>query len=115
MSFKSREPSFLPRLRRIIESLPRTSEKLSHGAPTWWGGKRTFACYHSGGYDEGRPAIWFKAPPGMQEELISVDPDRFYRPKDLGPAGWVALRLSASTHWEEVEALLATAHNQVVS
>jgi hypothetical protein len=96
----------LAKLREIIDSLPETSEKLSHGSPTWWGGKKTFATFHDGGYDEGRRAVWIKAPDGAQEALISADPARFYRPKYLGPSGWVALRLEGRVDWGEVRFLL---------
>ena len=96
----------LTRLRKIIEALPETSEKLSHGAPTWWGGKKTFATYHDGHYDEGRRAVWIKAPDGAQEDLIAADPDRFYRPKYLGPSGWVGVRLEGKIDWEEIRFLL---------
>lgn len=96
----------LERLRTIIEAWPETSEKLSHGAPTWWGGKKTFASYHSGSYDEGRRAVWVKALPGEQERLVAKDPARFYRPKYLGPAGWVGVRLEDDVDWGEVESML---------
>ena len=96
----------LTRLRKIIESLPETSEKLSHGAPTWWGGKKTFATFHDGHYDEGRRAVWIKAPDGAQEDLVATDPDRFYRPKYLGPSGWVGVRLEGKVDWAEIRFLL---------
>lgn len=113
MSFKSREPGFLGRVRAIIGRLPETSEKLSHGSPTWWGGKKTFATFHNGHYDDGVPAVWIKAPPGAQEALIAAAPDRFYRPKYLGPSGWVAVRLTPDTDWDEVEALLIDGYRLV--
>jgi hypothetical protein len=103
----------LEQLRGIIESLPETSEKLSHGAPTWWGGKKTFAVYHDGHYDEGRRGVWIKATEDAQEALISADPDRFYRPKYLGPSGWVALRLEGRVDWEEVRFLLVQGYRMV--
>lgn len=113
MSFKPRPSDPLRRLRAIIASLPETSEKLSHGSPTWWGGKKTFASFHDGHYDGGRKAVWLKAPLGAQEALVAADPERFYRPKYLGPSGWVALRLDASTDWNEVEALLVEGYRLV--
>jgi hypothetical protein len=103
----------LQRVRAIIRRLPETSEKLSHGAPTWWGGKRTFATFHDGHYHDGVPAVWVKAPPGAQEALIDANPARFYRPKYLGPSGWVGVRLTADTDWDEVEALLIEGHRLV--
>lgn len=103
----------LEALREIIGSFPETSEKLSHGSPTWWGGKKTFATYHDGGYDDGRPAVWIKAPDGAQEALISADPERFYRPKYLGPSGWVALRLEGAVDWGEVRFLLEQGYRMV--
>ena len=104
---------YLKRLRRIIEALPETSEKLSHGAPTWWGGKKTFASLHDGHYDDGKPSVWIKAADGMQEALIRENPDRFYRPKYLGPSGWVAVRLRRDTKWSEVEELLVEGYRLV--
>lgn len=102
-------------LREIIEALPETFEKLSHGSPTWWGGKKTFATFHSGSYDEGdgRPAVWFKAPDGAQAALISADPTRFYRPKYYGPSGWVAMRLDPGVNWDEVRMLLIQGYRMV--
>lgn len=108
-------PALLSQVRSIIEALPETLEKLSHGSPTWWGGRKTFACFHDGSYDEGRPAVWIKAPEGAQEALIEANPERFYRPKYLGPSGWVGVRLDADTSWDEVEALLVQGHCLVAS
>jgi hypothetical protein len=101
------------RLREIIATLPETSEKLSHGAPTWWGGKKTFATYHDGHYDEGRRGVWIKAADGAQQDLCAADPERFYRPKYLGPSGWVGLRLEGRVDWAEVRALLVEGYRLV--
>ncbi len=103
----------LDRIREIIAAWPETHEKLSHGSPTWWGGKKTFATFHGGAYDEGREAIWIKAAPGVQEALIESDPKRFYRPKYLGPSGWVALRLQGRVNYKEIEALLLDGYRSV--
>ena len=103
----------LDKLREIIEALPETHEKLSHGSPTWWGGKKTFATYHAGAYDDGNRAVWIKAPDGAQEDLIEADPDKFYRPKYLGPSGWVAMRLEGTVDWNEVRFLLLQGYRMV--
>ncbi|MGF1511636.1 MAG: MmcQ/YjbR family DNA-binding protein [Myxococcota bacterium] len=104
---------WLEQLRETIATLPETSEKISHGAPTWWGGKKTFATYHDGHYDDGRPAVWVKAPKGVQELLIASDANRFYRPKYLGPQGWVGVRLDESVDWDDVRELLIGGYRMV--
>ena len=103
----------LEKVRAIIEAWPETSEKLSHGAPTWWGGRKTFATYHSGGYDDGKRAVWIKAEDGAQKALIEGDPERFYRPKYLGPSGWVAVRLEGKVDWDMVRELLLDGYRLV--
>ena len=103
----------LDRVRAIIDAWPETSEKLSHGAPTWWGGKKTFATYHDGHYDDGKPSVWIKAPDGVQESLIAGDDERFFRPKYLGPSGWVGVRLRKDTDWGQVQFLLEQGYRLV--
>lgn len=110
---KTQPATPLERVREIIASLPETSEKLSHGSPTWWGGRKTFATFHDGAYDEGRRSVWIKAPEGAQEALISADPERFFRPKYLGPSGWVGLRLEGEVDWGEVRFLLEQGYRLV--
>ncbi|MCA9671011.1 MAG: MmcQ/YjbR family DNA-binding protein [Myxococcales bacterium] len=105
--------ALLKKLRAIIEALPETSEKLSHGAPTWWGGRKTFATFHDGHYDEGRPSVWIKAAEGAQEALVESDPETFFRPKYVGPSGWVGVRLTGGTNWDEVGALLVDGYRLV--
>ena len=51
---------WLARLREIIAAWPETREKLSHGAPTWWGGRKTFASFADNHHGDGRVAVWVK-------------------------------------------------------
>lgn len=113
MSKKQATRDPLERVRQLIAALPETTEKLSHGAPTWWGGKKTFATFHDGHYDEGRRSVWIKAPDGAQEALIESNPDRFFRPKYVGPSGWVGVRLEGEVDWAEVRELLVLGYRQV--
>lgn len=104
---------YLKRIRAMIAKLPETSEKLSHGAPTWWGGKKTFATIHDGHYDDGKPSLWIKAADGQQEALMEAHPARFFRPKYLGASGWVGIRLRSNSNWKEIEALLLDGYRLV--
>lgn len=105
--------SKLERVREIVSAWPETSETISHGSPTWWGGKKTFAVFHSGSYDAGRVGVWIKAADGAQSALVSANPARFYRPKYVGASGWIGVRLDDSTDWAEVAALLLDGYRLV--
>jgi len=66
----------LAKLRKIVAAWPETNERLSHGAPTFWGGKKTFANFHVDHHGDGRVAIWCKASFEQQargEPLVAAD------------------------------------------
>ena len=108
---RSRDP--LERLRKIIAALPDTSERLSHGAPTFWGGKRTFASFALNHHGDGRVALWCKQPPGVQEALVEADPAIFFVPPYVGPSGWVGIRLDGKVNWGVVAGLLEEGYRTV--
>jgi hypothetical protein len=82
------------RLRRICLALPDTSEKLSHGEPTFFAGKKVFAMFSGNHHQDGHIAVVVPAGPGVQEELGAERPDTFYRPPYVGSKGWVGIELS---------------------
>jgi hypothetical protein len=101
------------KLRQLIFALPETSEKLSHGAPTFWGGKKTFASFHLDHHGDGRIALWLKLPPGAQASLVESDPERFYVPPYVGPSGWVGINLEGKLDWGMVAGLLEEGYRTV--
>lgn len=101
---RTRDP--LARVRRIVAALPATSERPSHGAPTFWGGRKTFASFHVDHHGDGRVALWCKVPPGAQEALVEARPASFFVPPYVGPSGWVGVRLDGDVDWELVAGLL---------
>jgi len=60
----------LPRVRETCLALPETSERASHGAPTWFVQEKTFVTYMDDHHGDGRLALWCAAPPGMQRGLV---------------------------------------------
>jgi hypothetical protein len=42
----------------------------------------------------------------VQEELIEVDPKRFFRPPYVGPSGWVGMVLDTKPDWKLVARLV---------
>jgi hypothetical protein len=101
------------RIRAFIMSLPETSEKLSHGSPTFWGGKKTFATFADNHHGDGRLALWLKLPPGEQEDLVEANSEIFFRPPYVGPSGWVGVRLDRKFDWALLEMLLEQGYRTV--
>jgi hypothetical protein len=84
----------IERVRRICNSLPETSEKLSHGEPTWFVRKKVFAMFSNNHHNDGRVAVTVPAAIGIQAALIKASPEKFYRPPYVGVRGWIGIELS---------------------
>jgi predicted DNA-binding protein (MmcQ/YjbR family) len=101
------------RLRVICAGQPGTTERLSHGEPTWFVRDRTFVTLADHHHDD-RFGFWCAAPPGAQETLVASDPERFFRPPYVGVRGWLGVYLDVPVDWEEVARLVRDAHRYVV-
>ncbi|HET7045717.1 MAG TPA: MmcQ/YjbR family DNA-binding protein [Gaiellaceae bacterium] len=104
----------LQRIRGICLSLPETSERESHGAPTFFvRGKRSFLTVHDDHHGDGRFAIWCAAAPGMQAMLVEADPERFFVPAYVGHRGWLGFRLDRPFDPDELAGLVEEAYAEV--
>jgi hypothetical protein len=83
----------LRRVRRICSALPGTTEKLSHGEPTFFVTKKVYAMFANNHHDDGHIAIWIPTPPGLQATLIKTEPKKFFMPPYVGVRGWVGIEL----------------------
>src|SRR5512145_3039358 len=83
----------LQRVRRLCAALPETTEKLSHGEPTFFVRKKVFAMYSNNHHGDGHIAVLIPAAPGVQEALAGMWPKRYYRPPYVGVRGWVGINL----------------------
>jgi len=94
---KSVDPSkaeeHLRRVRQICSTLPDTTEKLSHGEPTFFAGKKVYVMFSNNHHDDGHVAIWIPAAPNLQEMLIHTSPEKYYKPPYVGVRGWIAIEL----------------------
>jgi hypothetical protein len=104
----------LQRIRELCLVLPETSERLSHGQPTFFvREKRSFLMVLYNHHDDGRFAIWCAAEDGVQEMLVEADPDRFFRPPYVGHRGWLGVRLDRGLHWDELAGIVEDAYAEV--
>jgi hypothetical protein len=104
----------LQRIRAICLALPETSERLSHGAPTFFvRGERAFLMVLTNHHGDGRFAIWCAAPEGMQHLLVEADPERFFVPPYVGHRGWLGVRLDRGLDWDELAGICEDAWAEV--
>jgi hypothetical protein len=104
----------LGRIREICLTLPETSERLSHGAPTFFvRGKRAFLMVLTDHHGDGRFAIWCAAPDGVQQLLEEADPERFFVPPYVGHRGWLGVRLDRGLDWNELAGIAEDAYAEV--
>jgi len=82
------------RVRRICLSLPEAHEKIAWGEPTFRVRDRMFLMFANNHHGDGRIAVWCRAPPGAQEDLVRADPEQFFVPPYVGTAGWIGTHLN---------------------
>jgi hypothetical protein len=111
----------LERVRRIALALPEVNERMSHGEPCFFvRDTRPLCYYHDDHNGDGRVSLWCPAPPGVQEELVTAEPERFFTPPTSARgtfSAWLGVFLEpAGTNpvdWDEVAAILDDAFRTV--
>jgi len=83
----------LERVRRICSRLPETTEKLSHGEPTFFVKDKVFVMFADNHHNDGHIAVWLPVPSGFQNTLIESAPEIFFKPPYVGVRGWVGIEL----------------------
>jgi hypothetical protein len=104
----------LERIRELCLGLPETSERLSHGAPTFFVRvKQAFLMVLTDHHGDGRFAIWCAAGDGVQGLLVAAEPERFFRPPYVGHRGWLGVRLDRGLDWDELAGIVEDAYAEV--
>lgn len=103
----------LAKLREICLALPETTERLSHGEPTWFvRDKKVFVTYANHHHDD-RLAFWCAAPGGVQQGMVEAEPDRFFIPPYVGHRGWLGVYLDVPVDWDEIADLVEDAYRVI--
>ena len=110
---RTKSERLLDRARAVIAAWPETDERLSHGSPTWWGGRKTFATWAEDHHGDGRIALWIKSDFDTQEALVEANPDVFFVPPYVGPSGWIGVEVDGEVDWGVVEGLLEDGYRAV--
>ena len=82
--------------------------------------RRPLCYFHDDHNGDGRISLWCPVPPGVQEEMVSVEPVRFFAPATSSSGvfrQWLGVYLDTSgTHkvdWAEITAILEDAYRHV--
>ncbi|WP_246096139.1 MmcQ/YjbR family DNA-binding protein [Paenibacillus sinopodophylli] len=101
----------LDRVRALCLSFPGTSERISHGAPTFFvAEKKSFVQFHNNHHNDGKVALWCAAPEGMQAQLIESDSAVYFRPGYVGHLGWIGVRLDRDAEWHDLVGVIQDAY-----
>jgi hypothetical protein len=90
----------IERVRQICVALPETTEKLSHGEPTFFVRRKVYAMFSNNHHNDGHIAVTIPAAIGVQQALIEANSEKFYRPPYVGIRGWVGIELKRVTDEE---------------
>jgi hypothetical protein len=101
------------RVRAIATALPVVTERLSHGEATWFvDDQKTFVGMSDHHHDD-RVSVTFAAAVGVQESLVTNEPERYFRPPYVGGRGWVGAYLdgdgASAPDWEALADLIRDA------
>ncbi len=81
-------------MRKLCMALPGTTEKISHGEPTFFTNKKVYCMFANNHHGDGHIAVWIPAAPGAQATLIQTSPKTFFYPPYVGVKGWVGIELA---------------------
>lgn len=101
--------SALGRLRELCLAFPGAVEAGGVGDPSFKVRGKIFAMQHR---HEGRPSLWCKAEPGVQELLVAAEPRRFFRPPYVGQHGWIGAWLDVALDWDELGDLIEESYRR---
>jgi hypothetical protein len=110
----------LDEVRRIALALPGVSERISHGEPCFFVGRRPLCYFHDNHVGDARVSLWCPAPPGVADELTASEPGRFFRPTPSASgvfATWLGVYLDTGGHdrvdWREIAGIIEDAYRTV--
>jgi predicted DNA-binding protein (MmcQ/YjbR family) len=113
MKKKKQQPrNPLSHLRKVCLALPEAHEVEAWGEPTFRVKNKIFAMYASENthHGAGRPGVWIKSKHVVQEIVLQSNPDQYFKPPYVGPAGWTGAFLDGKPDWETIGELVLDAY-----
>lgn len=94
-------------------------ERDTHGAVGFYVAGRPLCYLHDNHRGDGRVSVWFPSSEAIQEELITAEPDRFFRPTPSAAgtfSTWLAVFVDLgepAVDWSEIDEVLREAYRNV--
>ena len=112
------DDALLRRVRELALAFPGAAEKVSHGRPQFFTTK-TFAVYGATVKGDHHSTRWSRSLqflPDPDEHEALLGDSRFFVPAYWGPAGWLALDLTADEpDWDEVRELIDMSYRRTAT
>jgi predicted DNA-binding protein (MmcQ/YjbR family) len=103
MSATDEAPTLHAHATLVCMRFPEAAEIETWGHPTYRVRNKIFASFGLEGDDAA--SMTMKAPPGEQELLLATG-DPFFYPRYVGANGWIGIRVSDKTDWDEIAELV---------
>lgn len=100
-------------VREVCLWMPGTEEFQSHGQPNFRVRGKTFATFVVNHHGDGRIALWLNLPAGAQGLYTREEPEHFFVPPYVGPAGWLGVHLDKGMSWKRIAKLVREAYEKV--
>jgi len=98
----------LLKVREIAFELPETSERLSHGQPTFFVAEKQFAQFRNNHHGDGKTVVCVRV--GTLDEqamLLEADPETYSKPAYM--PSWLSINISGEEiDWDHVADRIAT-------
>jgi hypothetical protein len=91
----------IDRVRKAALALPGTTEKISHGEPSFFRG-RMFITVDNHHHGSDHLAIWCRAEAGVQQAFVEASPEHFFVPPYVGHQGWIGVCLDTDLEWSVI-------------
>jgi len=100
--------SALDQIRASALALPETSERLSHGQPTFFVAGKQFAQFRDNHHGDGKTVVCVRvSSPDEQAMLLEADPETYSKPAYM--PSWLGISLvGEAVDWDHVADRIAT-------
>jgi len=98
----------LEKIRKAALGLPETSERPSHGQPTFFVAGKQFAQFRDNHHGDGRTVVCLRvSSPDEQAMLLEADPETYSKPAYM--PSWLGINVGGdSVDWDHVADRIAT-------